>query len=435
MSRSAAARTPFWFRVLKTWARSAAAVFYHPVETTGTRPRASGSPTILAANHSNALGDVALVVAKMPRFPRFLAASSWWNRRSARILFRAGGVLPVHRASEGNGTAGNEATFRDCHAALALGEHVVIFPEGEMGAGAELLPVKTGAARLGLSAAAAGVDGVVIVPVGLAYEQRGRFRSSAEVHFGEPIEMTGWADAYRADPRQAVRAVTDLLAARLAEAAVAGGKHGAYTVTRRVAAIALAARADATGRHASIAAQNALARRLAAALDSMPSARRHETLRSLEQVATAHADQLERLGFDGSQSLTAPPPVGARDVAEVIALAPAARVGAVANAPVLLGALAVGRRASGEGWQATAKGVSGSFLLPLTWATEYAVLNHRWGRRRAVSLTALGAVSGFAALRVLDRARRWRRTARTADVLRTHEAEVAERGEAAPSWA
>jgi 1-acyl-sn-glycerol-3-phosphate acyltransferase len=163
------------------------AVFYRRTDVTGRTRIALDRPTILAANHGNALADVAVIVAKVPKFPRFLAAATWWKSRPARALFRLGGVVPIHRRRDGESEQ-NVSTFAACYEELARGAHVCIFPEGEMHLEPSLLPLRTGAARIALSAAAdERITGLAIVAVGLVYEDRGRFRSDAEIHFGEPI--------------------------------------------------------------------------------------------------------------------------------------------------------------------------------------------------------------------------------------------------------
>src|SRR3954453_17928349 len=209
---------PLRYRVLQVWARSGVFTVFRRIDVTGRSKLPKDRPAILAANHSNALADVALLVAKMPKFPQFLAAATWWKWPPVRWLFRFGGVVPIHRRREGE-TDQNESSFRACHAALARNAHVAIFPEGEMHLDHGLLPLKTGAARIALAAAAeAGVGGILLVPVGLVYDNRGRWRSEVEVHFGDPIEIDEWVELYGTDPAKAVRAVTDLLADRLATA-------------------------------------------------------------------------------------------------------------------------------------------------------------------------------------------------------------------------
>ena len=206
-------------RGLTLWARVAIGGFYRRVRVAGDPAELRGRPAVIVVNHSNALGDIALLLTVLPQFPRFLAASTWWNHAPVRALFRAGRVLPVERRGDGPGQQRNGDTFAVCHDALAAADHVAIFPEGTLNSGAALLPFRTGAARIALSAALdVGVRGLVIVPVAIAYEDRGRLRSDVVATFGAPIEIDEWIEQGRADPVGTVREMTDLLQERLADA-------------------------------------------------------------------------------------------------------------------------------------------------------------------------------------------------------------------------
>lgn len=138
---------PFSFRALQAWARTAVSVVYKPLDVTGLSRLPLDRPVVLAANHGNALGDIAVLLAASPEFPRFLAAAAWWKSPPARVLFRLGGVLPIHRHRDGD-TRENPSAFAACNVALGTGAHLAIFPEGELHAEPALLPLKTGAARI-----------------------------------------------------------------------------------------------------------------------------------------------------------------------------------------------------------------------------------------------------------------------------------------------
>ena len=221
-----------------------------------------GRPVVIAVNHSNALGDIALMLTVLPQFPRFLAASSWWRHAPVRLLFRLGRVLPVHRRGDGSTGEQNGNTFAACHDALAAADHIAIFPEGRLNSGSELLPLRTGAARIALSAAAdAGIPRVALVPVAVAYSDRGRLRSDVAIQFGVPIEIDEWVERVGADPVGNARQLTDLLEQRVADAfASATAEIEAIGVDppadrhRRIAELALLAPVAAAGAAANAAA-------------------------------------------------------------------------------------------------------------------------------------------------------------------------------------
>lgn len=390
------------YRVLRAWARAAVSVFYRRTEVTGVERLPSDAPVVLASNHANALADIAVVVAKAPRFPHFLASATWWEVRWARLLFRLGGVVPVHRSRDGD-TARNVATFVACNDALAARAHICIFVEGEMNEGPSLLPVKTGAARIALGAACeGGIDDVVIVPLGLVYEDRGRFRSRAEMCVGEPIAMSDWVDRYRSGPEEAVRAVTRVLEGRLAGVTVNHPTPEEALLVDRAAGIALAT----AGGDVSLSVRNALRRALGRALETA-GGEHSDAYVDLRDAVDAHLRVLAALGFDDREIehdfASDPRAAIARLRRELLALAAPAAFGAIVNAPTVLGVATVATRARDGGWHATVKGVGGTFLAPLVWWGEYALLSRRLGRRAALVLTATGALAGCSALAFHDR--------------------------------
>jgi glycerol-3-phosphate O-acyltransferase / dihydroxyacetone phosphate acyltransferase len=400
------ARTPFSYRALQLWAGTAVHVVYRRVEVTGLENLPTDRPAILAANHTNALADIAVIVAEMPNFPRFLAAASWWKSAPARVLFRLGGVVPIYRSRDGNDTRQNLSTFEACNDVLASGAHICIFPEGEMHTESALMPLKTGAARIALGAAAdAGVRGVTIVPVGIVYEDRGRFRSDVEIRFGDPIDIDDWTDRTRIDPRKTAREITDLLAHRLALVTVNHGSPAEAKLIDRAAAITISDTTDA-----SFARRNELRRVLASAV--APTTGETGAAPDLAATVETYDAELTQLGVSPTRRpRNVSEPSGAeraRLARELALLGPPAVVGLLANAPVVAGAALASSRAKHESWKATTKGVAGTFLCPIVWGTEYAFLARRMGRSRAFALTAAGALSGVAALAWYERFERRR---------------------------
>jgi len=406
-------RTPISYRILQLWARTAVSIVYRRVTITDAARLPNDCPVILAANHGNALGDVAVMIAALPEFPSFLAAASWWKSAPARILFDFGGVVPIHRRRDGD-TDQNASAFEACNAALAAGAPIAIFPEGEMHLEPSLLPLKTGAARIALGAAAqADLTDLVVAPVGLVYEDRGRLRSDVEIHFGEPIEVVDWLDNYRVDPTKAVRGVTDLLADRLSQVTVNHGSAEEAALVDRAAAYTLADEPGAS-EGLQFARRNALRRKLASAL-APAGADSAAELRALADAVAIHSHDLQQLGTD---TVGAPPldemSRSERNVlqSQLVALAPAAALGVAVNAPMILGVAVASRRIRSDAWQATTKGVGGTLLSPIVWLLEIAFLARHIGKRRAIALTAAGAACGLASIAWRDRFVRLREATR-----------------------
>ena len=92
---------------------------------------------------------------------------------------------------------------------LLGGGCVAIFPEGMSHADSRLATLKTGAARMALHAAAHRANDLAIVPFGLTYLDRDRFRSQVLLQFAAPIHMDdARLEAYQRDEVGTVRRLT-----------------------------------------------------------------------------------------------------------------------------------------------------------------------------------------------------------------------------------
>ena len=169
--------------------RSAARIYYR-LEQAGADVPASG-PVLLVANHPNSLLDPALVAAAARRPVRFLAGSRTVEHPRVGWLIRAAGSIPVYRRMDDPSQLWrNENTFRAATAALEQGSAIGIFPEGISHDEPGMAPLKTGAARLALTAFP-DTGAFPILPVGLVYRDKVHFRSDALVVVGRPVS---WDD-------------------------------------------------------------------------------------------------------------------------------------------------------------------------------------------------------------------------------------------------
>jgi 1-acyl-sn-glycerol-3-phosphate acyltransferase len=184
-------------------------------------------PVLLVANHFGGVSDALVLMSVLPRRPRILADDSIWRYPVARQAMEWIGAIPVHRGR--SGSTDNTDMFAAAHAALAAGELVLIFPEGVTREEPSIGRVRSGAARIAIGAAAAGVEGVHIVPVGLHYDDKAAFRSAVYVREGRSIDLDAELARFaRPDtaagpvdqtPPEEVDRLTELIATRLRDAA------------------------------------------------------------------------------------------------------------------------------------------------------------------------------------------------------------------------
>ena len=251
-------------------------------------------PVLIVANHGNGFVDPIVVSAVLGRIPRFIAKAALWKVFLARPFLWLAGVLPVYRASDGDRSSNNASVFDACHRKLAQGATVAIFPEGTTGDRGGLDRVRSGAARIALGALPTAPD-LVIVPIGLAYEDRVETRSRAVVMFGEPIIVADHASAQLSpdgDPdRDDVRELTATITASLEDVSPSFASVDERELLR---AAANTERAAEDGKHIpSFGEIEVVARRLAAA----PASARARVVEAYERYAT----RLQLVGISDSQ--------------------------------------------------------------------------------------------------------------------------------------
>lgn len=208
------------YRIMQRFLAFLAQIFFRQIEVVGQEnvPDEGDGAVIFAGNHPNSLLDPVLIIARGGRIVHFAAKDVLFKSRLLRFFLDRLGAVPVARkADHGDGKLDNADAFDRMYAVLAAGRAVGIFPEGLSHDAAQLARLKTGAARIALGAVERheGLR-VKVIPTGLTYLRKRRFRGRVFLQFGTPIEV-GPDDlaAYRADAQAACRALTDRLDAAL----------------------------------------------------------------------------------------------------------------------------------------------------------------------------------------------------------------------------
>lgn len=177
-------------RLWRRFCQLAIWAFYRRCEVTGGGHLPAG-PLILCANHANALVDGLIVQASCRRIVHPLARSGLFRSPVLRPFLNLIQAVPIYRRRAGTSAdpRRNEMTFARCYDYLAEGRALLIFPEGQSHSDPALRPLKTGAARLALGFWRRRGRLPAVVPVGLIFTHKGRFRGDVLVQYGPPVAL------------------------------------------------------------------------------------------------------------------------------------------------------------------------------------------------------------------------------------------------------
>jgi glycerol-3-phosphate O-acyltransferase/dihydroxyacetone phosphate acyltransferase len=199
-------------RIIVAILRFAMRVYFRRVEVVGIEHVPRDTPVIFVLNHPNALVDPGVLLSLAPRRVSFLAKSPLFRMPVLGFFVRAMDCIPVYRKQdEGEDISKNTETFAAARKLLARGGTIGICPEGVSHDEPRLMPIKTGAARIALGAVSTGeVAELKVVPAGLYYTSKTKFRSAALLYFGQPIDVEPvLVEADGNPPRAAVRELSD----------------------------------------------------------------------------------------------------------------------------------------------------------------------------------------------------------------------------------
>lgn len=172
-------------------------------------------PSILLSNHPNTMVDPIDVAVRSPRMVHFLAKAELFRNPLMRWFFTTFYCIPVERPNFSNGQkVDNSASFAKCDAFLHSGGCLYVSPEGTSILQRHLLPLKSGAARIAISAAVTSdyTIEVKFVSATISYVTQGEFRSTQLITVHEPISNAKWRADYVADPIKAIDTIRNGLA-------------------------------------------------------------------------------------------------------------------------------------------------------------------------------------------------------------------------------
>ncbi|MBT6156935.1 MAG: hypothetical protein HOL01_18915 [Planctomycetaceae bacterium] len=202
--------------VMRRIARWIVSRYYPNVEISDADRVPQTGPALLCANHANSLVDPVLIGVAAKRPVRFMAKAPLFEQFILGPIMRDLGMVPAYRGSDDGSDVRKNFESLDVGAKVLVdGQAMGIFPEGKSTDQAHLEMVRSGAARMAIQASEEGAVGLKVVPMGITYERKDEFRSSAWVQIAEPIDVAECLEQHEGNSRKARRALTEQLESRL----------------------------------------------------------------------------------------------------------------------------------------------------------------------------------------------------------------------------
>jgi glycerol-3-phosphate O-acyltransferase/dihydroxyacetone phosphate acyltransferase len=322
---------------------------------------------------------------------------------------RAMDCLPVYRhQDEGEDVSKNLEMFAAARNLLARGGTIGICPEGVSHDEPRLRPIKTGAARIALGAVSTGeVASLKIVPAGLYYTSKTKFRSAVLLYFGKGLEVTPVEmEADGTLPRTAVKELSNRIEGALREVMLdAEHEEALHTITQ--AERIFSSEPGEEGSE-SLAGELQLQQRFVKAYRVLHE-RAPERLLKLEVRMNRFEEELSQAGVDPDDLS---PPTSTRDVFThlisrvllFLALILPATLGALVHYPAyrLGGYLATRFSKNDDDVVSTVKIISAMLLFPLTWLVAATAGYRLEGWRFALIAAVLIPLAGYLAIRFFE---------------------------------
>lgn len=396
-------------RIIVAILRLAMRVYFRRVEVVGLEHVPLKSPVIFVLNHPNALVDPAFLLSLAPRRVSFLAKAPLFRMPVLSFFVRAMDCLPVYRRQdEGDDVSKNLETFVAARKLLARGGTIGICPEGVSHDEPRLRPIKTGAARIAIAAVSTGeVSDLKIVPAGLYYTSKTKFRSEVLLYFGKPLEVKPvQLEADGSPPRAEVRELSNQIECALREVMLdAEHEEALQTISR---AERIFSSESAGPGNESLAQELQLQQRFVKAYQVLCE-QAPERLRKLDLRLRRFEEQLTQAGVDPDD--LSPPSSKVAVLKHLVTrvflflvLVLPATLGALVHYPAyrLGGYIATRFSRDDDDVVSTVKIISAMLLFPLTWLAVAALAYKIQGWTLALIVAMLIPLAGYLAIRFFE---------------------------------
>lgn len=207
------------WHLIKYWITFVLPGFYKRIQGKNVHFLKGKGPAIIAMNHPNAFTDpILFTYVAYPVRTYYLARGDAFKPGLIAWLLEKIGIVPIFRIQDGGkeGLKKNDAAYRRVNHLLKKKGKIIVFAEGLCVQERRLRPLKKGVSRMIFGAyEAINNDQLVVIPVGVNYNQPDKFRSNAFYNVGEPIPVKEFMPLFHENPAKANNAFLQALEPKL----------------------------------------------------------------------------------------------------------------------------------------------------------------------------------------------------------------------------
>lgn len=221
----------YYYRITARCLRLLCHGYFRKIAVYGINNLPREGPVIVCPNHPNMMVDVYLVLTEimsLGRIPFVWAKGSLFSSPWKAWILHRFGAVPVYRPngkfnpdqdrdsdkSPEEISKANQLMFQHTWDVLHDGGLMVLFPEGTSYTAPKMLNLRTGVIRVGTGFVKKYAEPITIVPLGLTYFNKDKFRSEVMMEFGKPMiidENTIKSEAYLQDDHAETKRLTHVL--------------------------------------------------------------------------------------------------------------------------------------------------------------------------------------------------------------------------------
>lgn len=195
---------------------------YYRIDLKGLENIPTNKPFILAPNHSNGFVDPVILPVYLRPKVRFFARGDVFKGKVAKWVLNQMNASPMYRMQEGFAEIKkNDKSFEECRRLLSEDKPILIFPEGLCVQQRRVQPLKKGLSRIVFQTLES-IDyskDILVIPVGMNYQEAPRFRSKVFVEVGNPISIKSFEEKYKLDKVRTINEFTKVLEEKMKETA------------------------------------------------------------------------------------------------------------------------------------------------------------------------------------------------------------------------